>query len=110
MDDQLAVDPAKIEAGSGDRDVLLSREKIELAQDRRSGHMQRASEGRTVCLVRMTGEDADDPIPVACHDRFQICRLAHDERRVMMRGSYQPTGVVEHDQISARRWSSQLGL
>src|SRR5215211_5974938 len=111
MDDQLAVvDPAEIEARSGDRNVVISREEIELAQHRWSGHMQRAPEGRAVCLVRMTGEDADDPIPVTCHDRFQVCRLTHDERRVVVRRSHQPTGVVKNDQITLWRWSTQLGL
>ena len=64
--------------------------------------MQRATEGRAVCLVGMTGEDPDDPIAVARHHRFQGSRLTHDERRVVVRRTRQATGMVEHDQVAPR--------
>ena len=69
------------------------------ADDRWGGRMQRAAEGRAIGLVGMTGEDSDDPIPVACHDRFQRGNVAEDERRVVVRWTRQATGMVEHDQI-----------
>jgi hypothetical protein len=111
MNDQLTVvDSAEIEPCSGDRDVLLPREEIELAQHRRSGHVHRAAEGRAIRLVRMTGEDPDNAIPVAPHDRFQGGNLTHDERRVMVRWACQATRVVEHNQMTAWSRISQLGL
>jgi hypothetical protein len=71
MDDQAAVaNLAEIEAAPGNRRELLTREEIELAEHRRSGRVQRAAEGRAICLVRMPGEDPDDPILVARHHRF----------------------------------------
>ena len=111
MDGKLTfVDPAEIEARTGDRNVLLAREVIELAQHCRSGHVQGAAERRAIRLVRMTRQDPDDPILVTRHDRFQGRRLTHDERRVVVRRSHQPTGMVEHNQISARGRISELGL
>jgi hypothetical protein len=104
VDDHVAiVDPAEVESRSRDRNVSITREEIELAQHRRSGHVQRAAKWRAIGLVGMTGEDADDPIPVAGDDRFQSCCLLHDERREVVRWSRQATGVVEHDEVSL--WS-----
>ena len=104
VDDKLAlVDSAEIESGTWDQNVLLPREEIELAEHRGSGDVQRAAEGRAICLVRMPGQDRDDLIPVARDDRFQVRGLAHDEHRVVVRWSREATGVVEDDQISPRR-------
>ena len=104
MNDKLAVvDSAEIEAGTGDQNVLLPREEIELAEHRGSDHMDRASEWRAIRLVRMPGQDSDDPVAVARYDRFQDRGLADDEHRVVARGSRQATGMVEDDHIASRR-------
>jgi hypothetical protein len=103
MDNEsIVIKLAEVETSSRHRRVLLTREVIELAQHGRSGGVQCAAKGRTICLVGMTREDPDDPIPVACHDRLQSSHIAKDERWVVVRWPRQATGMVEHDQIPPR--------
>jgi hypothetical protein len=71
MDNEsIVIKLAEVETSSGHRRVLITHEVIELAQHGRSGGVQCAAKGRTICLVGMTREDPDDPIPVARHDRL----------------------------------------
>ena len=109
MDDEsIVIKLAEVKTSSGHRRVLLTREVIELVQNRGRGRVERAAKRCAICLMGMTGEDTDDLIPVARHDRFQRRRIAEDEHRVMMGRTRQAAGMVEHDQISS--WSRRLQL
>ena len=102
------VNLAEIEAAPGNRRELLAREEIELAEHRRRSCVQRAAEWGAICLVRMPGEDPDDPILVARHHRFQGCRLTHNKRRAVVRRACQATGVMDDNQVSQRRRRCQF--
>jgi hypothetical protein len=52
---------AEVEASPRDRLELVPCEEIELTEHRRSSHVDRAAEWRAIRLVRMPGQDRDDP-------------------------------------------------
>ena len=99
MDDKMTVvDPAKIEAGPRDRDVLLPCEEIELAQHCGSGGVQRAAKRRAICLMGMTGENPEHLAAVSRHECFQLRRVARDEIRVVVCRTCQAAAMMEHDE------------